>query len=834
MGNQAIDLSLDIEVEQPYHVVSCVIDEGLSELSHAHLEIASTENLDLTRVLTDSAKIHLHRDGVPVRQWTLKVGKIGFQRAQADSLRYSVDLYAHPWLLRFTENTRKFRKMSAKDIISQVLGECGVPHRWELSRDPPRRNYCVQYHETNLAFVSRLLEFEGIYYTFDEDGVMVLGDRSSAAPEVAGNSFFELIESETAMSHAAGGIYEFYRGSAAASGKATVNDFDWKKPDKKLIRSAAAGDRDSEFEIYDYPSGYRHIPDGELLAKIRLEALRVPARYVGGRGAVHGFAPCRVFSFGGRAGLPFAGEYLLVHVEHEYHNPAYEKVGGESEGRIYDNEFRAIDRDVPFRPPVVTPRPTIAGYHTVMVRGPLGEEIHTDEWARFRAQFHWDREAVGTDADSRWLRMLQESASSLFLARIGWEVNVAYIDGDPDRPLGLARDINGVMIPAYGQPANMTRMTIKTPTSPASGGYNELRLEDSAGQMHFDIHAERDLSNIVHNDRSETIGNNETREVFGVLQEAVDHDQTVSIGADSTTEVGASHTLEVVKNRSDSVGGSETVKTGGSDNVTVTGNDTESVGAVRVSIVGSVSPPDVGAMAKSAAMSMAPAGGSLEGAAKTVGSGALAGAKSGGLAGAASGAKASLQGMVPSAPTASGLASAATGGLSEGVTLGKLTDMFCNGNIGRSGTQAMTRMVGGAYVAAALGNISWSANYVLAEMIGGVKLTVAADGSVSQSVTGPLATLVGGVIMRTADGDVSYSSPISTVNVGRMAALSSDEKLILESDSTIQLEAQSKLSFTAGDLVVQLEPAKVTVAGDVKLSSGSSITVTGSPDNVTS
>src|SRR5262249_41621282 len=151
-----------------------------------------------------------------------------------------------------------------------------------------------------------------------------------------------------------------------------------------------------------------------------------------------------------------------------------------------------IPAEVPFRPARVTPRPSITGCHTAMVRGPAGEEIHTDEHGRFRAQFHWDREAKGTDADSRWIRYLQESQTGVTLARVGWEVTTAYIDGDPDRPIGLARDINGAMPPAYAPVANPNTMTVKTPSSPATGGFNEIKLDDSKGSMLFYMRAERD------------------------------------------------------------------------------------------------------------------------------------------------------------------------------------------------------------------------------------------------------------------------------------------------------------------------------------------------------
>jgi type VI secretion system secreted protein VgrG len=842
-----VAVTLEMGVDQPYEIVSLELDEGMSEITRARLEIASRDNLDLSGALTNKAILTLLRSGLEARRWTLQVGGIRFLTAKQDSLRYEVELYAPAWVLRFTENTRKFRKLSAQDIITKVLDEGAILNNWSLTRATPRRNYCVQYHETNLGFVERLLEFEGIYYTFDEDGVMRMADSSAASPEVPGQSQFELIESADALSHGAEGIHELRRGSAAASGRATVNDFDWKKPKTDLLQTKAA-ERDGYLEIYDYPAGYRNAADGAYLAQIRLEALRVSARYCAGRGTVCQFAPARLFGFGGRAGQAFADDYLLVHVRHLYDNPLYEeRLSGVPDGVIYTNLFRAIPSSVPFRPPVKTARPAIGGYHTAMVRGPVGEEIHTDRMGRFRGQFHWDREATGTDADSRWMRMVQESASSMFLARVGWEVNVAYIDGDPDRPVGLARDINGVMTPAYGLPGRKNLMTIKTPTSPYNGGYNEIRLDDSLGAMTFDLRAERDLHNLVTNDRSEIIGNNETHHVVGVLQENIERDQQIQIGQNLTWRCGKSFQVEVGQNRTDSVGGSETVDIGAGETVMVKGNNREQVASVRLTIAGSIKPPNPLDLVKNAVKGALPVDpwdfkGSAMAAAKQVGQSALSGAKSGysgggGIGGALSGAlgssQASLQNMIPKMPTASGLASSLTGGLSDGVTAGKLIDMFCQGGIARSGKLGLTRMVGGAYITASVGSITSNANLGLFEAIGGAKVTVSAKGNIAQSVMGPLTTTVGGLIMRQCKGDMSYSSPNSTVNVGGLAELKTDEKLEIHSDGTVLLEAQGKLSLVVGGLELTLTPSAVTIKGDVKLKAAESVTVSGKPDNIT-
>lgn len=575
------ELVLHLEMPRQADVVRCRITEGISMLTHVELEVASTEDLQLEGVLEAPAVLELIREGSEARRWTLRVGHIDFVGDVEGSLRYRVNLYPVLWLLRFTQNTRKFRKQSAKQIVSTVLDESGVAHRWELSREPEKRNYCVQYRETNLDFVLRLLEWEGIYYTFADDGTLVLADTSVASAAVT-DVPFELLEAEGALSWDDVGIFSFSKGARVASGAATVNDFNWKTPKVKLIDTAAA-DKDAELEVYDYPSGYRRPDQAPVLAKRRLEALRVPARFVTGNGNVTDFAAARAFTFGGNTGPRFAGEYVLAKVEHQYFNRLFQKTADNetSEGVNYQNEFHAIPKGVPFRPEVKTQHPHIAGCHTGMVRGPEGEEIHTDKYGRFRLQFHWDREAVGSDDDSRWMRVLQETATSMTIARVGWEYSVAYIDGDPDRPIGFARNINGVMQAEYAQPANKTRMTIKTPTYPSNGGFNELRLEDLAGQQHFDWKAEKDFTGLVENDRTEHVGNDELHTVGTTRDHAVENNQTVSIGGTLDVAVGGSYRFGVNEDRTKKVGGDEKIKVSEVMVASVTGKETETVGGNR-------------------------------------------------------------------------------------------------------------------------------------------------------------------------------------------------------------------------------------------------------------
>jgi type VI secretion system secreted protein VgrG len=585
MSITTVSVEMSLASAHEHRVVAARVTEGISRLTHLEVEVVAEDGADFSSSLQAETSVRVLLDGVPARTWTGQVGKTRFLGFEDSAARHAIELFPRLWFLRHTKNTRKFRNKTAQEIITAVLSEGNVPHEWRITRTPPRRKYCVQYRESNLDFVLRLLEFEGIYYTFTSDDVLVLGDMSRSAGFVEAATHYELLDAADALTRDALGIHAWKKRAKVASGKATVNDFNWKKPRLNLIESHAAA-HDTELETYDYPTGYRNPKDGKYLAQIRLEAQRVPSRTSEGKGNVPQFSPLHKFTFGDAGGPGFAGEYLLTEVVHRVHNVAVTRsllLPGQD---IYENTFTAIPSSVPFRPEWITPRPEIEGTHTAMVRGPEGAEIYTDQYGRFRAQFHWDREAKGTDEDSRWVRPLQEVATSMVLARVGWEMSIAYIDGDPDRPVGVARNINGVMVPAYAQPSNKSVMTIKTPTSPKNGGYNEIRLDDRAGSQSFYIRAERDLVGVVKNDKGEYISNNETHYVAEEFNHNVDNDQTVVIGENSETSCGNDYRLEVKGNRTLEVGGNEDIDVGATASYSVFGDDKETVGSARITEAG--------------------------------------------------------------------------------------------------------------------------------------------------------------------------------------------------------------------------------------------------------
>ncbi|AKT38168.1 type VI secretion system Vgr family protein [Chondromyces crocatus] len=851
MSEEQVGIELALDVDGRVRPVGCRVSEALSESTHAVVEIATDEDLPFDEVLGGEASLRISLGDGAERRWTLRVGAVEFSRFEEGTLRYEVHLYDHLWLLRHTRTTRKYRGLSAEQIVSEVLSRHQVAHVWQLSSPTRVREYCVQYEESDFDFVSRLLEFEGIYYAFDEEGVMVLADRSSAADKVAGrSSHFELLDAHGALSRGELGIFAFRRGARLAPGRVTVSDFDWKNPQRSLLTSDSAASHPS-LEVYEYPAGFRAQAEGERLARLRLEAHQVRAHIVEGAGNVPTFTPGSRFAFGDAGGAAFEGEYFLVGVEHTARDGSFPRAQGDEEAQ-YGNTFRALPAATPFRPHPGTPRPTIEGCHTAVVRGPAGAEIHTDRFGRFRAQFHWDREASGTDQDSRWIRLLQESATSMVLARVGWEMRVAYIDGDPDRPVGIARAMNGVMPPAYAQPANKSTMTIKTPSSPATGGFSEIKLDDTAGAMLFSVRAERDYEAEIKHDKVETIGRDETREVGRHLTHTVGRDQSVVIGHDAKEAIGGDRRLEVKGDRTKQVEGSEKVDVGGSVTVSTAKDETEAVGSVRMTFSGGFQMPDLAARGKSVAKGLVPdpkaigkkavaaaksgaqkgakdgfeAAGGLPSVATAPGGVAgsvLGGAASGALGGVQESLTKSIQGMVPSA---SGIASKLTGGLSEGVTFGKLADQFLVGSISRTASEKMSRTVGGAFISAGVGNMTTTAGKAYVETVGGVKLTTSLSEGISESIEGQLVVTVGGAVVRSSVGDMTVSSRANRVMVGAALDLTSSKQVHVVSKE-IEIVGDALLDVDVSGAGIQLTPAGIQMRGAVQIKSDESVTVTG-------
>ncbi len=764
----------------PLRVVEVRIEEAMSEVTRVVAIVANSMDIEFEPLLDQPATLVVTAGFFPTRSFELRLAQARFKGVVDQSLRWELVLHHPLQFLSLRKNVRKFRDQTTEAILSTVLDEGGITHAWQNTRKTDARPYTVQYRESDLAFVQRLLEFEGIYFTFEDEGTLLLGDASSSMPNIG---VFDFVETESAITDKPG-ITAWKKGSTFRSGAASVNDYNWKTPSKSLLATEKT-ENDAEFETYEYPVGYRSPAQGKVLAKLRVEAHASMKLYAKGSSSVAEFRPGRIFEFFHAEAVSFTGSFLLVKVEHTF---VTNIAGGKNK---YSNQFTAIPSNVPFRPALVTPRPIITGNHTAMVRGPQGEEIHTDSHGRAKVQFHWDREANGLD-DSRWIRVLQETSSSIVLSRVGWEASVGYIDGDPDRPMGLGRQINGVMTPTYSQPGFQSRMTIKTETYPGKQGFNELRMEDVAGAQFMDWHAQKDWQNNVHRDKTETIASNYTQLVSSTLGRTVEQNQSLDVGSNETKTIGKDFSESVGKDRNEKIGGKETVNVQNNHTLDVSGNDTEEVTGDRTTYVGSVSvdsaaPPELMA-------SLVPSGDTAfsdpmnDQAVQRVMSGTPEGGDAGGEGG---------------------------GGGNN-----------YNGLIQRSVGKNFKKSVTANYMKVATLQINYDVGKKATEEITGVKKTTATEENITMTCGGEFIRTVTGDIDRKAKGRVTTSSMKSLIDVTKNMDLRSAERIEVRGDE-IEITAESKFRLECQGLVIELTPDTIKIDGDTKVCAPDEVVITG-------
>ena len=515
--------------------------------------------------------------------------------------RYTMDVVPWLWFLTRTSDCRIFQEKSAPDIIEQIFGDLGFSdYRLDLGGTHPVREYCVQYRETDFAFVSRLAEEEGIFYFFEhEQGkhTLVLSDQKTThkfCPERDVKFSQGALDEDhlTYWEHR----YEF------RTGKWAQTDYNFKTPSTSLMTTTSTLvklPKVDKYEHYEYPGLYGAKGDGDGLTKLRMEMDE------SGYDTVSGAGSCRSFTTGGKftlkehtAKAETGKTYIITALEHRASSPAQITGGG---GELsYDNAFTCIPDSATFRPPLTTPKPTIQGLQTAVVTGPAGEEIYPDEYGRVKVQFHWDREGQKDEKTSIWVRVSQHVAGRGWgfhgLPRIGQEVVIAFLDGDPDRPLIVGSVYNDENMPPYEYPANKTRTGVKSRStkSGSAENFNEIRFEDKKGEEEVYIHAEKDQNNVVENDettsvghdRTEDVGNDETITIGNNRTEKVEKNETISIGESRTESVGKDETISIKDNRTEDVGKDESITIGQKRIESVGKDETVDVGENRTHSVG--------------------------------------------------------------------------------------------------------------------------------------------------------------------------------------------------------------------------------------------------------
>jgi type VI secretion system secreted protein VgrG len=535
-------------------------------------------------------------------------------------IRYRATVVPRVWLLTRRRQSRIFQQKSIPEILEEVL--TGFERRSYLSATYEPRDYCVQYRESDFAFACRLMEEEGIFYFFEHTGrgdVLVLGDHALAHPDVPGPSAL-------VYDTAAGGltpdtrVHSWEKSQVVRSGKIALWDHCFELADRNLEATAeiqdrvqvgsvvhhlAAGQADA-LEVYDYPGGYAQRFDGidpgggeraADLQKIFADNERtanIRAQQEAARGLVtRGASDCRHLTAGHTFELTrhfnADGEYVLTRVDHTASVAGvYTGVGGECR---YENAFECVPIGLPFRPPVVTPRPVVHGTQSAVVVGPAGEEIFTDKYGRVKVQFPWDRQGRGDAGSSCWIRVSQVHAGAGFggidIPRVGQEVIVAFEEGDPDRPIVIGRVYNADVMPPFALPANRMVSGLKSNTYPKGGGSNEISMNDSANGQRMFIQAEKD--------QDEVVKNNQTSHVMNSRTKTVDVDETTAIGNNRVETVGVDHTETIGANKGEQIGSNLNRSVGGSKSESVGMNSTETVTLAKATSVGGVYALTVGA-----------------------------------------------------------------------------------------------------------------------------------------------------------------------------------------------------------------------------------------------
>lgn len=543
-------------------------EERISTPYRFDLDLVSAEaSLDFKKILGEGVTVKLALSGGKTRAFHGVVTRF-VQLGRAGKLTsYRAEVHPKLWLLGKTRDSRIFQKKKVPEIVKSILSDHGItPVEDKLKGSYTARDYCVQYEESDLDFVSRLLEDEGIYYYFKhEEGkhTLVLGDDASAhapCPNLAKAKYRGEVSPSLAQEDI---VVACALERQVTVGSYALSDYNFEMPSTSLL--AKVDGESPKLKMYEYPGLHDEKSAGEDRAKLRLEAEEATGSRAVGSSYVRAMSAGHSFKLIEHDRTDANIEYVLVAVNHTI------------TGQEYTNGFEAIPKATPFRPPRVTPRPAIHGGQTALVTGKSGEEIFTDKYGRIKVQFFWDRLGKKNDESSCWVRVAQGWAGkgwgAFFLPRIGQEVVVTFLGGNPDRPLVTGSVYNAEQTVPYTLPSEMTKSTVMTRSSKKGSKGNELRFEDKKDSEEVFLHAEKDQKFTIKNNFVTEVGNDLTITVAKGKRTV-----TVKEGDDTLTISKGNRTVKIEKgDEAHSVKGKRDVKVDGDETHATKGNFTQNV-----------------------------------------------------------------------------------------------------------------------------------------------------------------------------------------------------------------------------------------------------------------
>ncbi|MFY9948008.1 MAG: type VI secretion system tip protein TssI/VgrG [Candidatus Sulfotelmatobacter sp.] len=597
-AGRLISLSVDGLDEDEVLLQGFTGTEALSRPFSFHLELLSQkDSIDFTKVLGKMAVITIAtaKPDKPryINGYVSRFAQSGFDET---FFHYQMEIVPWLWFLTRQADCRIFQNLSVPEIVTEIFKKqksTSHPADFKMNiqtGDYDKLEYCVQYRETSFNFVSRLFENEGIFYYFEhtKDGhTLVACDSSVSLPACPVSPTVEYDPTAGASYGSAEHISALHSRCEFRTGQYTSTDYNFETPSTSLQaqeESVIKVGGNDPYEIFDYPGVHGTLDQGRDFSKIRMEEHEAAHQIIVGSGRVRDFAPGRSFTLSDHYRKDLNAAYLITEVRHTASQ------GGTYFSNNSDDEnatvqFQCIPIAVPYRPPRVTPKPFVQGPQPALVVGKANEEIWVDKYGRVIVQFYWDRLGQKNENSSCWIRVSQPWAGAnwgaIWIPRIGQEVLVSFLEGDPDRPIIIGRVYNAEEMPPYTLPDYQTRSTFKSRSSKGGGSanYNELRFEDKMGDEQIFINAEKDMDLRVENDSREFIGANRSL--------IVTTNQLEQIQTDKHLHVQGDHFEKIDGNMSLNVGGNQTESVTGNKSLSVTGNQSESItGNVSLAVTG--------------------------------------------------------------------------------------------------------------------------------------------------------------------------------------------------------------------------------------------------------
>lgn len=531
-------------------------DERISGLFQFTLEMVSEDNsIDFDAIIRKPVTITLSLGNDVEHNLNGIVSRFVQEETNLRLTRYFADINPWLWLLTKTSDCRIFQNKSTPEILEAIFSDLGfTDFRNDLKGTYAKREYCVQYNETTFNFVSRLMEEEGIFYHFEhaaDKHTLVLGDDADAHKTCPGLEGTPVHFRQSLVDHTQDlAITRCLVEEQVVSGSFAHDDYNFETPNTDL--KVESKSQTPKFRVYEYPGGFLKKDVGEKRADLRLDALEQPQRVIRGDGFVRAFVSGHKFELKDHYRADVNQTYVLQSVSHA------------ATQESYTNSFTAFPADTPFRPPRLTAKPRIAGTQTAIVVGKAGEEIWTDKYGRVKVQFHWDQLGKKDENSSCWIRVdygwAGKKWGGIFLPRIGQEVIVSYLEGDPDCPLITGAVYNSEQVVPYTLPDEQTKSTVKTNSSKGGNGFNEIRFEDKKDSEEIYFHAQKDQNIVVQNDRTKKIKHNETNTIEGTRESTITGDETNTNKANFTQKITGNYELKVTGNLTIEATGNVTIK----------------------------------------------------------------------------------------------------------------------------------------------------------------------------------------------------------------------------------------------------------------------------------